>query len=139
MRGHILLVLTLAAGPASAEDPVSAEEFDALTLGRSMTWSEFGAVYGVEQYLPGRRVRWAAVGKDCAVGHWYADGPAICFRYETGTEPHCWIITHSASGLDAHYTLSPPGKPPEATPGTLPVSIAETPDPPACPGPEVGA
>ncbi|NHB76685.1 hypothetical protein [Rhodobacter calidifons] len=131
MRGLPCLLVALAAGPVCAEDPVTAEEFDALTLGRSMTWSEFGAVYGVEQYLPGRRVRWAAVGAECTAGHWYADGPAICFKYETDSEPDCWIITRTADGFDALYTAHPPGTPP--------VTIAETPDPPACPGPGIGA
>ncbi|MFN3577812.1 MAG: hypothetical protein ACK4TJ_12650 [Tabrizicola sp.] len=127
----LLLTVVFAAAPARAEAPLTAEEFDALTLGRSMTWSENGVVYGLEQYLPGRRVRWAAVGEDCILGHWYADGPAICFRYETDSEPDCWIITRSAAGFDAHYATNPPGTPP--------VTVAETPDPPACPGPEVGS
>lgn len=127
----LLLPALLVAPPAFAGDPVTADEFDALTLGRSMSWSESGMVYGLEQYLPGRRVRWAAVGEDCMLGHWYADGPAICFKYETDVEPDCWIITRSATGFDALYTTNPPGTPP--------VAVAETPDPPACPGPEVGS
>lgn len=131
MRALLPLILALAAAQAQADDPVSAEEFDALTLGRSMTWSEFGSVYGIEQYLPGRRVRWAAVGEDCTAGHWYADGPAICFKYENDIEPDCWIITRTPGGFDAHYAANPPG--------TAPVTVAETPDPPACPGPEIGA
>lgn len=127
----VLLPFALATAPAFAEDPVTAEEFDALTLGRSMAWSESGTVYGLEQYLPGRRVRWAAVGEDCTLGHWYAEGPAICFKYETDSEPDCWIITRSATGFDALYITSPPG--------TTPVAVAETRDPPACPGPEFGS
>ena len=127
---RILLALLLATGPAFAEDPLSAEDFDALTRGRSMTWAEFGTVYGVEQYLPDRRVRWAVVGDDCKTGHWYADGPAICFKYEDDVQPDCWIITRSGDGFSARYTLNPP----EADP----VTVAETLDPPACFGPEVG-
>lgn len=130
MRGFFL-PLALAAAPAFAEDPVTADEFDSLTLGRSMTWSDYGTVYGLEQYLPGRRVRWAAIGEDCTLGHWYADGPAICFKYEADSEPDCWIITRSPTGFDALYTANPPGTPP--------VAVAETPDPPACPGPEIGS
>ncbi|WP_137112726.1 hypothetical protein [Rhodobacter sp. SY28-1] len=125
-----LLALLLATGPAFAEEPLTAEDFDALTRGRSMTWAEFGTVYGVEQYLPDRRVRWAVVGDDCKTGHWYADGPAICFKYEDDIEPDCWIITRSGDGFSARYTLNPP----EAEP----VTVTETLDPPACFGPEVG-
>lgn len=125
-----LLALLLFATPALAQDPVTAEEFDVLTQGRSMTWSEFGAVYGVEQYLPDRRVRWAPVGVDCKLGHWYQDGPAICFKYEDDIEPDCWIIAQDGLGFSARYTTNPP----EADP----VVVAETPDPPACFGPKVG-
>ncbi len=125
-----LAALLSATGPALADPPLTGAEFDALTLGRSMTWSEFGMVYGVEHYLPNRQVLWAAAGRDCTPGHWYEDGPAICFKYETDRDPDCWIITRSAQGFSASYTTSPPG--------TEPVVVAETPDPPACPGPEVG-
>lgn len=133
---RILLALLLATGPAFAEDPLSAEDFDALTRGRSMTWAEFGTVYGVEQYLPDRRVRWAVVGDDCKTGHWYEDGPAICFKYEDDTEPDCWIITRTGDGFSARYTLNPPDTLNESV--ADPVTVAETLDPPACLGPEVG-
>jgi hypothetical protein len=124
------LAFLLAATPALAETPLTAESFDALTQGRTMTWAEFGTVYGVEQYLPDRRVRWAVVGDDCKAGHWYPDGPAICFQYEDDPEPDCWIITRSATGLVARYTTNPP----EADP----VVVEETDALPACLGPEVG-
>jgi hypothetical protein len=39
-----LAVLFLAATPALADPPLTAEAFDALTLGRTMTWAEFGTV-----------------------------------------------------------------------------------------------
>ncbi|MES2914752.1 MAG: hypothetical protein V4753_06500 [Pseudomonadota bacterium] len=124
------LVLVLAAVPALAEPPLTAEDFDALTLGRTMTWAENGTVYGVEQYLPGRRVRWSGVGEGCTLGHWYADGPAICFKYENDLEPDCWIMTRSDTGLDASYAPNPSG--------ADPVVVEETAGPPACLGPEVG-
>ncbi len=126
-----LLALILAAGPALAQPLLTAEEFDALTLGRTMTWSEFGAVYGVEQYLPGRKVRWTVLGDDCKAGHWYPDGAAICFRYEDDIEPDCWEITASGPDLLARFTMNPPG--------AEPVIVTETTDPLACFGPEVGA
>jgi hypothetical protein len=125
-----LWVLLLVATPAQAEDLITAQEFDTLTQGRSMTWSEFGSVYGVEEYLPGRRVRWSAVGKDCKLGHWYEDGPAICFKYEDDIVPDCWFITRSDTGFSARYTAN--------SPEAEPVVVTETLDPPACFGPEVG-
>lgn len=123
------LVLCLAT-PVLAETPLTAQEFDALTLGRTMTWAEFGAVYGVEQYLPGRKVRWTVMGDDCKTGHWYQDGPAICFQYEDDPAPDCWEITSSGAGLLARYTTNPP----EAEP----VVVRETTELLACLGPEVG-
>lgn len=128
MRG--VLALLLAAAPAFAEAPLDADQFDALTLGRTMTWAESGTVYGTEEYLPNRRVRWKALGDDCKLGNWYAEGDAICFRYEDDPEPDCWIIKGSREGLLAHYLTSPPG--------TAPVVVEDTPGPLSCPGPEVG-
>ncbi len=130
-----LLALLLATSPALAETPLTAEDFDALTRGRSMTWAEFGTVYGIEQYLPDRSVRWSAVGSDCTAGHWYPDGPAICFKYETDADPDCWIITQSGDGLLARYATTPPDI---DLPDTAPVVIQETADPPACFGPRIG-
>lgn len=124
------LALCLAAAPALAETPLTAEAFDALTQGRTMTWAEFGQVYGVEQYLPGRGVRWTVLGNDCVAGHWYADGPAICFRYEDRPDPVCWVITANGSALSARLVGAPPDRPP--------VEIVETKAPMACFGPEVG-
>ena len=125
-----LPALLLAASPAVADPLLTAEAFDRLTLGRTMTWSEFGTVYGVEQYLPGRKVRWTALGDDCKTGHWYQDGAAICFRYEDDIEPDCWEITVSGADLIARYTTNPPD--------AEPVIVADTTDPLACFGPEVG-
>jgi hypothetical protein len=130
MRAKLLACLVLTSGPALAEVPLTAEEFDSLTRGRTMTWAEFGTVYGVEQYLPDRRVRWTVLGDDCKTGHWYMNGPAICFQYEDDPAPDCWEITRSGTDLLARYTTNPA----EAEP----VVVQETTEPLACFGPEVG-
>jgi hypothetical protein len=124
------LLAALLATPAVAETPLTAEAFDALTRGQTMTWAEFGQVYGVEQYLPGREVRWTVLGDDCVAGHWYPDGPAICFQYEDRPDPVCWTISASETGLLARLV----GDPPEAEP----VVIEPTAEAMACFGPEVG-
>lgn len=126
-----LLLSLILASPASAETPLTAEAFDALTQGRTMTWAEFGQVYGIEAYLPGRRVRWTLVGGDCKLGHWYPDGALICFRYEDDPEPDCWTITEAGPALHARAA----GTAADAAP----VVVEETAEPLACPGPEVGA
>ena len=125
-----LSALWLISTTAAAEPLLTAEAFDALTLGRTMTWAEYGQVYGVEQYLPGRRVRWTVLGDDCKLGHWYADGPAICFLYEDDPTPACWDISLSGSGMHALDTGDPPG--------SEPVVIEDTSDELPCFGPEVG-
>lgn len=130
MRSAVLLGLLLST-PALAEEPLTAEAFDALTLGRTMTWAEFGQVYGVEQYLPGRRVRWTVVGDDCKLGHWYPEGEMICFQYEDDPEPDCWTITPGSTGLDARYAGT--------AADSAPVLVQETTEPMACFGPKVGA
>ncbi|WP_103256470.1 hypothetical protein [Tabrizicola aquatica] len=127
---RLLVTLALLTGPAMAETPLSAQDFDALTRGRTLTWAEFGQVYGVEQYLPGRKVRWTVLGDDCQTGHWYAHDQAICFLYDGRTDPVCWEIT--AAGTALHARLS--GSPPDAAP----VILEETTAPLACFGPEVG-
>jgi hypothetical protein len=126
-----LLTLLLAASPACAEPPLTAEAFDALTLGRTMTWAEYGQVYGVEQYLEGRRVRWTVLGDDCRAGHWYSSGEMICFQYEDDPAPDCWTITPGPKGMIARYAGT--------SPDTEPVVVQETTEPMACFGPEVGA
>lgn len=124
------LALCLLATTATADPLLTAEEFDALTLGRTMTWAEYGQIYGVEQYLPGRRVRWTELGDDCKLGHWYADGPAICFLYEDNPTPACWEISLSGNGMRALDTEDPPG--------SEPVVIEDTSEVMPCFGPEVG-
>ncbi len=124
------LLLALLATSAHAEPLLTAEEFDALTLGRTMTWAEFGQVYGVEQYLPDHQVRWTELGTDCKLGHWYQEGTAICFLYEDDPEPNCWAISQSVSGMQASFLADPPGN--------EPVVVEETHEPMPCFGPEVG-
>jgi hypothetical protein len=128
---RLSLALLFLAFPARAEPPLSAEAFDALTQGRTMTWAEFGQVYGVEQYLPGRRVRWTVLGDDCKIGHWYPEGGLICFQYEDDPEPDCWTLTQGGAGLFARYAGT--------APDSAPVVVEETSAPMACFGPEVGA
>lgn len=126
-----LAVLLLAATPALADPPLTAEAFDVLTLGRTMTWAQFGQVYGVEQYLPDRRVRWTVLGDDCKAGHWYPSGDQICFQYEDDAAPDCWTITLNSPGMSARHA--------SVSPETEPVIVEETTEPMACFGPKVGA
>ena len=124
-------LLAALAAPVQADPLLTAEEFDALTLGRTMTWSDYGKVYGVEQYLPDHRVRWTELGDDCKLGLWYQDGDAICFLYEDDPTPACWTITLSGAGMLAVDLSDVVAEPP--------VVIEETSETMPCFGPEVGA
>lgn len=124
------VILGLVAAPVWAQTPLTALEFDALTQGKSMTWSEFGQVYGVEHYLPNRRVRWTLLGDTCVEGSWYAQGSAICFQYDDTPDPVCWEMTPAPTGLNASLV----GRAGESAF----VVIEPTAEPMACLGPEVG-
>lgn len=96
--------LILAALPAGAEDRMSATEFEAYTTGQTLTFSFMGVPYGVEQYLPGRRVIWAFIGEECQNGVWYEEAGNICFVYDhSPIEPQCWSFWRSDEGLRAVF------------------------------------
>lgn len=98
------LALILAALPAFAEDPMSAEEFEAYTTGQTLTFSFMGVPYGTEQYLPGRRVIWAFMDDDCQEGVWYEDAGNICFVYDhSPVGPQCWSFWRTEDGLRAIF------------------------------------
>ncbi|SOC08820.1 hypothetical protein [Rhodobacter maris] len=130
------LALVLAAVPvlASAEDlgpPLTAEEFDALTLGKTITYTAEGEVYGIEEYRPGHKVVWAFAEGDCQEGDWFAQGEQICFDYhhaEVGLQ--CWTFHHGPEGLVAWFEGRQDGEPL--------VSLRESTVPLNCPGPEIG-
>ena len=104
----LLLLLGLAT-PALAQEPVTADEFQALVEGRTLTYGEPGQPpYGIEHYYANRRVTWAFLGSDeCLEGTWYEEGPkdspAICFEYEDGIGPQCWRFFHEGDALRAEF------------------------------------
>jgi hypothetical protein len=119
-----------AARAAEPDQPLTAEEFDALSVGRTMYYESEGKAYGAEQYLPGRRVVWAFLGDDCLKGTWYPEGQDICFVYEDRPDPQCWTFYQSEKGLIAHFRGNPDGAPL--------VGVQQSPAPLACLGPDVG-
>jgi hypothetical protein len=125
-----LLVLTLFPGPVLAQTPMTADEFDAFTTGKTMDYIAEGTIFGREVYLPGRRVRWAFTAEECRSGSWYADGPHICFLYDDDPQPKCWLVWRDGDGLAASYITD--------LPGTTPRQVLETDEPLACEGPDVG-
>jgi hypothetical protein len=96
-------LLALAA-PARAETPMSAEEFDRYTLGRTLFYKESGQSYGVERYLEDRRVVWSFLDGKCKEGRWYERQQDICFVYEDQPEPQCWQFFLTPEGLRARVS-----------------------------------
>jgi hypothetical protein len=125
-----LCVLLFATPLAGAEVPLSAAEFEALSVGRTLGYALGGEVYGAEQYLPGRRVLWAFRGEECRTGYWYQQAAEICFVYVHDPAPQCWTYFRDGGGLRARFAGDPPGA--EAA------TVTELPDAVVCPGPDVG-
>lgn len=125
-----LLFATLPHAPAAAETPLSVGEFEAYVTGKTLYFSFGGVSYGVEEYRPGREVRWSFLEDECKRGHWYPSGEQICFVYEDGTGPQCWTFFRDAGGLRAHFAGDPPG--------TELYETRTSDKPMQCPGPELG-
>ena len=110
MRALVLAALAaLAPSVAPAQDPMTAGEFDAYATGKTLTYSQYGEIYGTEEYLPDRRVRWQVTGDICQYGRWYEKGGLICFAYEYSQEEHCWSFWQEDGGLRALSTEDLPG------------------------------
>lgn len=91
---------------AAAQDrPVTAEEFEAFTEGRTFAHDSAAGPYGAEIYLPGRRVIWHFLDdRACEPGRWYPEGDAICFDYDNapaGDGPECWFYFREDDRLRA--------------------------------------
>ncbi|MBR9765954.1 MAG: hypothetical protein GYB53_21165 [Rhodobacteraceae bacterium] len=108
---------------------MSAQEFDAYSLGKTFYYGAEGEAYGVEEYLPGRRVRWSFLDGDCKEGHWYEEAGNICFVYEDQPDPQCWSFVQGGSGLTAYF---------QGGEGTVLYEMQSSSDPMQCKGPEVG-
>ena len=130
MKPLALCAALIASAAGAAETPVSPEAFDALSRGRTLVYSDGDRAYGVEQYLPGRRVVWAFLGEDCRQGQWYAEGNEICFVYDNNPAPQCWAYFRTAEGLKARFRGDPPELPM--------ISVAESDAPMPCQGPMLG-
>ncbi|WP_444455179.1 hypothetical protein ACTTAI_07575 [Rhodobacter capsulatus] len=130
----ISLALALAPLGALAEDigpPLTAEQFDAQTLGKTITYSAGGVTYGIEEYRPGHKVVWAFAEGDCEEGDWFQKGEQICFDYHSADVGlQCWTFHMQGNALVAWFE----GKKDSSPLVSLDTSTA----PLNCPGPEVG-
>ena len=129
-RISLFLALMLLPGAAAAQ--MSAAEFEAYVTGRTLTYADRGVIYGIEEYLPNRRVRWAFMGDQCRDGFWYEADGQICFVYENKPDaPQCWQFTERAGRLSALFMGAEDGRE---------LYEAQNSDEPlVCLGPDVGA
>jgi hypothetical protein len=96
------------ASHAAAQDRMTADEFDAYVTGRTITFSTVtNPSFGVERYLPGRRVMWSTFDGICQYGVWFESKGDICFRYDGDPEHKCWTIFDDPAGLRGVYTTNP--------------------------------
>ncbi|WP_225030286.1 hypothetical protein [Xinfangfangia pollutisoli] len=127
----LTLALWPALAPAGQDDaPMTAAEFDAYVTGKTLTYSQYGSVFGIEEYLPGRKVRWKFSEDECQYGSWYPKDEMICFTYEYDASEHCWTFWHKGEGLVALSVNDAPGA--ELN------EVAQTGQGLNCPGPDVG-
>ena len=133
MRPHLALLsaLALATPLFAADTPLTADAFDAATVGKTFFYQRGGISYGAEQSLPDHKVVWAFTGDDCKKGYWYSRGTLICFIYEDKLDPQCWTFTQTADGLSARFDGDTANEPL--------VALRSSPEPMACMGPDVGA
>ncbi|WP_369802503.1 hypothetical protein [Pseudorhodobacter sp. MZDSW-24AT] len=125
-----LMLLPLPLAAAEPPVPLTGAEFEAYTTGKTLTFSQFGQVYGAEQYLPGRKVRWAFKGDVCRDGTWYEEAGKICFTYTYNPTPQCWSFWRQDGRLTGLFSGDGAGA--ELS------EVAQSPDPLACAGPDVG-
>ncbi len=86
---------------AQAETPLTADQFDTFTRGRTLEYSFDGQPYGLERYAPDRRVTWGTFGGMCGEGRWFPQGDRICFEYEDLPGPLCWSFYAEGANLRA--------------------------------------
>jgi hypothetical protein len=129
----LAVVVVLSAGGAAAQSStgLTGQEFEDYTTGKVLTYGVAGAPYGIEQYLPGRKVVWAFVGDQCRTGTWYEKDRLICFIYDDRTDdPQCWSFFLGSQGLKAHFAGDENGE-------EL-IEVQQSNGPMPCPGPDLG-
>lgn len=141
----IILALILLSFPLHAKDdnikrsgppPLTGEQFDRYTRGKTLSYSANKKSYGSEEYRANRHVRWAFDDDTCVHGTWYEGSPAeICFLYEDRSngaigDPQCWAFFPTPNGLRAEFLSD--------TSDTKLYETETSDEPLTCLGPEVG-
>lgn len=128
---RLAFVLALLPSHLHADTPITAEAFEAHVTGKTLTYQQFDSLFGVEEYLPDRKVRWSTAPNECLYGSWFPQDDKICFVYEYNPDPICWtfwlrdgaLVALSETGLAGEELHEV-----DASDQGLP-----------CPGPDIGA
>lgn len=106
---NLIIILALLATPAMAQNQMDAAAFEAHVTGRTITYRTPGNPnFGIERYLPGRRVMWSTFNGICQYGVWFESKGDICFRYDDDPEHKCWRMYDEPGGMRGVYTTQPP-------------------------------
>jgi hypothetical protein len=127
----LAMALACLAGAVAAQTPLTGDAFGAHVTGKTVTYRQQDRVFGIEEYLSGRKVRWSVAPGTCQYGSWYPEGGNICFVYEYDPVPHCWTFWLEGGALVARSALGQPGDELH--------EAARSDTPLACPGPDLGA
>lgn len=131
IRSFSFALFALVAAPLYAAQPMSAAEFEAYVTGKTLYFGQNGSAYGVEEYLPNRRVRWSFLDGKCKDGEWYGTSDnQICFVYEDNPDPQCWSFFKNTDGLRAVFENDPAA--------TTLYEAQQDDEPMLCYGPDVG-
>ncbi|MFD2738475.1 hypothetical protein ACFSUD_02735 [Sulfitobacter aestuarii] len=103
----LLALLIALPFPVNAGEPMTAAEFDAYTVGKTLFYGRNGEIYGAEVYHEDRRVEWSFLDGECKQGEWYEDAGLICFVYEDNPDPQCWSFRAEPGGLIARFENDP--------------------------------
>lgn len=128
------LALALFAPPACAEPALTAQGFEAYVAGDTITYGYSSGGRGTADYGPDRRLVWAFDGGPCFDGAWFPPGQDICFSLADGTLSACWRMTLGPEGQQGTATERASGS---TEPLTI-FELARSPEPLACPAPDVG-
>ncbi|WP_439104310.1 hypothetical protein [Celeribacter marinus] len=129
MRVFAYATAVVLALPAGADEPLTAQEFDAYTRGKTLTYADQGTAYGLEEYYPNNQVKWAFEGGACLDGIWYEENQNICFLYEDGRAPQCWQFFQDGNRLRAEFVSDS---------GTQQYEAYSSDRPLQCTGPQIG-
>lgn len=104
------VMFAILAMPATAETPMTGAEFEAYTTGKTLSYgTAANPGFGVERYLPGRRVLWSTVPGECLEGKWYDTATEICFVYRDDPVHKCWEVFQTPNGIRSVFTNVPDG------------------------------